>query len=526
MAGGINSRKNLFNITFRLSLPAPTSSLMAASAPIGIPRNTFQLCSKNLFLTFPQCDYPLADFVTSVKAFFTDLKILKGVASQEQHEDGNNHLHLFVSLEKQCRTRNVNYFDNLVVPPKHPNIVSRVKSQLKCIQYVIKDGTFEPLPDANSFDLQLYLMNAQSKKSTALSMIQSIQAGATIDQLDDEHPGYLLLHQASVQRYLDFLALKHLRQSRAQALQTVFRVCPANGHTTSSNEALASWMNSNIRQIRAHRTPQIWIKAGPGMGKTTLLNVLEDVLHLSIYRWPLDEKWFDGYSDGAFDLIVLDEYKAHKKITELNPILSGDRIPLSRRSQPPLVKRDNLPVMILSNYSPAECYHKASPMSLSTLTSRLIVIDFADTFIRIVPAEVVDLSGTESPITDAELDELFLSVDMPISTSPSPMSPSRTIVPLTLSQELDDPNNPYWYRPEYIAERDKRMRQDDPEPVPRLTRFQRSIHPKPHKRPRNNAVFYFETEAGESDPSSDDTGEDQYDVNDPFINDLLSSDSE
>ena len=66
-----------------------------------------------------------------------------------------------------------------------------------------------------------------------------------------------------------------------------------------------------------------------GIGKTTLVTMMEEIYSLSIYRWPKDERWWDLYGDGQYDLIVLDEFRSQKMITELNPILSGDPTTLS-----------------------------------------------------------------------------------------------------------------------------------------------------------------------------------------------------
>ena len=188
-----------------------------------------------------------------------------------------------------------------------------------------------------------------------------IQAGTSLDVVDDEEPGYMLMHLQQVQRYAAFVELKKKRSEFAQAQLRKVSVQPAESYSTSWNQQIASWLSRNIRQERVHRQKQMWIKAPPAAGKTSLLIWLEEVFNLSIYYWPKDEKWWDGYSDGCFDVIVLDEYRAQKMITELNPVLSGDPTPLSRRNAPPYIKRNILPVIIMSNFSPEEAYHKAHP---------------------------------------------------------------------------------------------------------------------------------------------------------------------
>lgn len=510
--------------------------------------SNFHLNSKNLFLTFPQCDYPLQDFCQKVKDFFAEkgFQIIKGVASQENHQDGNKHLHLYVNLDKQCQTKRANYFDSLVCPPKHPNIVSRLRGGAsKTIQYIIKDGNYQALPDSNSFDLDAYLEASSNKKSTKISLIvEMIERGErSLDEIDNEHPEYVALHKRSLQEYLAFRVLKDRRQSRVQAQQADFRVSPASGHMNSFNRDLASWLNQNIRtpMERPHRTAQLWLRAAPATGKTSLIKFLEREFTLSIYHWPKDEKWWDNYEDGCYDLIVLDEYKAHKKITELNPILSGDTTPLSRRGAPPILKKENLPVMILSNFLPQECYHKATPLQLAPLLSRLTVIDFGDHPIRIVKGEEPNYESTDSEleeimanISEPPGDEVFPSAQicpifLPPQSPPSPCTPPVASPQyLTLEEELD-PNSSFFFSNQYnreVTSRAKRVRAEqfiEPAKTIRLSRAMRSIQPKKHKRPRNNRFItdLLELDAECSDESE--SGDEQCRTSDDdFLDDSLS----
>ena len=137
-------------------------------------------------------------------------------------------------------------------------------------------------------------------------------------------------------------------------------VVPAPGYFNAWNNEIASWLTTNLRQKRKHRQKQLWIQGPGGIGKTTLVTMLEEIYSLSIYRWPKDERWWDLYGDGQYDLIVLDEFRSQKMITELNPILSGDPTTLSRRGMSPITKRDILPVIIMSNYTPEECFPSAN----------------------------------------------------------------------------------------------------------------------------------------------------------------------
>jgi len=341
------------------------------------PRRRFQIRSKTLFLTFPQCETPLKVFCERISEYFSPY-LTYGVASREDHEDGNHHLHAAICLNSKTTINNAHALDVLVLPHQHGDYSGRFKGgAVKAFEYVMKDGEYLPLPftDPPRFDLLTLALNLLKKKGKAQIVIELIQEGGSLDDLDDREPVFVMTNLRKLQEYFAFRSLKARRRAFAAGQLKKIHVQPAPGYWTSCNQLIASWLNANIRQPRIHRQKQLWVRSAPGAGKTSLLMMLEKVYDLSIYFWPLDEKWWDGYDDGAYDLIVLDEFKAQKRITELNPILSGDPKPISRRNRGPIVKRDMLPVIVMSNFYPAEAYHKASPSALAPLLERLTVVN-------------------------------------------------------------------------------------------------------------------------------------------------------
>ena len=74
---------------------------------------------------------------------------------------------------------------------------------------------------------------------------------------------------------------------------------------------------------------------------------------------PKDEDFYDGYEDGCYDLVVMDEFKSHKKIQFLNAWCDGQPLPL-RQKGCQSVKNDNLPLIVCSNFSIENCYHEGS----------------------------------------------------------------------------------------------------------------------------------------------------------------------
>lgn len=332
----------------------------------------FQLNTKTIFLTYPQCHTPLIDFHEQLLTRFGSL-LAQGVCSRELHMDGNPHLHAALMLKSSFRSVDPKVFDSLVVPPKHPNISGRFTGgPKKAFLYVMKDKDYLPLP--SDFALDEFVQTPKTDRAS-VEISNSILKGSTLDELVEQYPAYLLLHLTQVQRFMDYRTSLILRRGFAEAQMIPVRVQPADDFCTLWNSEIASWLNLNLRTQRAHRQKQLWISAGPATGKTSLVLWLEKTFKINVYYWPRDEKWWDGYSDDAYDLIVLDEYRAQKMITELNPILSGDPTPLSRRNAPPLVKRHNLPVLILSNFHPTCCYSKVMASQLAPLLDRLQLVE-------------------------------------------------------------------------------------------------------------------------------------------------------
>ena len=191
----------------------------------------------------------------------------------------------------------------------------------------------------------------------------------------ENNKDFMLLHGKQVRDYVAWRQERERRLKFAKAQAQKVFVVPAPGYFNAWNNEIASWLTTNLRQKRKHRQKQLWIQGPGGIGKTTLVTMMEEIYSLSIYRWPKDERWWDLYGDGQYDLIVLDEFRSQKMITELNPILSGDPTTLSRRGMSPITKRDILPVIIMSNYTPEECFPSANEHGkLEPLLDRITVV--------------------------------------------------------------------------------------------------------------------------------------------------------
>lgn len=233
---------------------------------------------------------------------------------------------------------------------------------------------------------------------------------------------------------------------------------------------------------------------------------------------PKTEDWNDLYNDGEYDLIVLDEYKGHKSIQFLNPWLSNDPQPVSRRGRPPVMKWEALPFIILSNYRPQDAYSNASPTSLEALMSRLKVIEFSE-------GELIRLEKTPpiDPSIDPNSDDSQLPVH-PIFQGPIELPPPPPPLPDPLDVHLcgtSDLNDGQWLlSSDYRKEASERISK-------RFQREKEALKSKPVKRIRRVYKF-FDLEASDSEKESEEEIEaiDAYDLNDPFINDSQDEDDD
>lgn len=96
----------------------------------------FRLQSKNLFLTYPQCDEDPQALIDALLVTLETRNPTYIVVCRETHEDGNLHLHALVCLTNKLDTNNSAYLD---FNGYHGNYQG-AKSVPASYKYVIKDG--------------------------------------------------------------------------------------------------------------------------------------------------------------------------------------------------------------------------------------------------------------------------------------------------------------------------------------------------------------------------------------------------
>jgi len=357
----------------------------------------FRLNGINLFLTYPQCSVP-SDFAEG--ALRSKLKHFEwAIIARENHADGHTHLHCFVHLSKPCNLTSPTCLD-LVCPGGivcHGNY-QVARDPKASLDYVCKDGDLRCCGTTLEAARNCFSVAGKKRNATELIM-EELDAGKDITEIGTDHPEHMTFIMLHMDRLINYHTQKTLAKARpaltfAKA-QTAFPPHP-------EDSLICQWLNRNLLKERPFSKKQLWIHGPTCHGKTTLKNKLSECLR--IYSVP-NEDFYDDYKDTLYDLIVFDEY-GHancKTIQWLNAFVDGSTTPLRQKGKQ-TVKRKNLPVIILSNMSMREVYHKCSEPIFATVARRFLEIELkAPMEVEIVTAEPgADTSTGNSDVIDLE----------------------------------------------------------------------------------------------------------------------------
>ncbi|AIF34806.1 replication-associated protein [Sewage-associated circular DNA virus-14] len=320
-----------------MEVPPPAYSPPPAAVSAEVVPRPFRLAGKAIFLTWPQNDVSKEDLMAKIVALW-EAKLSWAVVAEESHKSGEPHVHAIVQFAERLDLKNANpVLDALT--GKHGNYQS-VKSAKKVLRYVCKDGQYITHGEVPDFSEKPKLQDWAAKLI--------IEEQKTYRDLVREQPGFSMMQKRKLEEFIGW----NKRQKLADSLLP-WRVLTPKPSASPVHVALWTFLRENVLVPRTPRQAQLWLCGLPGVGKTRFLAYLR--ARLRVYDMPRSEDFYDEYEDGCFDLVVLDEYKAHKKIQFLNAWADGQPLPLRQKGSQ-LTKTDNLPLIIVSNYSIEEVY--------------------------------------------------------------------------------------------------------------------------------------------------------------------------
>lgn len=320
--------------------------------------SNFRYSAKHLFATFPKCSLPKQDALDRINQLYPCEWAL---VAAEAHADGTPHLHCVIRFTRTYTTRNCSHFDDIAGQHGNYTAPRNIKAVLA---YTQKDGDFitsGPVPTISD-------VSSTGRVSPSKAIADLIISGGSLIDCRNFDPGFYLTHVKFIKDLIFEVACEKLKLS---LLPWPGVEVPETG--SDCNKLLHKWLNKNVRKPREFKQPQLYLHGPPNIGKTSFVNTLSK--YLSVYHLPTDEDFYDSYSDSTYDIVVLDEFKAQKRITWLNLFLQGGPMTLRKKGSQ-IQKLFNIPVIILSNYSLHEAYSNSSQLALSSLYARVEIIEW------------------------------------------------------------------------------------------------------------------------------------------------------
>jgi len=335
--------KSAFNITSAFR-PIHTSYRLLLMPP--------KLDTKVVFITFPQNDTLPEVCLERIVSVETPHSLQWAVVAREQHLDGNNHLHCLLVFAERRRVL-LNHFDYIAT--KHGNYQS-ARSVRRTLAYVMKKGAFV----AHGIDPVKFLKEQEKGPKLCDEVAGRLMQGATAVDLLGTHPGFVLMHARKI---VDFQSLLHSKTLAAEipcVTGTIIAELPSTAFRQDFGPTI----------VRGFRTPGIWIYGPTGLGKTTFVRMLSETFRGYQIPYNNDHSLWD---DNNYDFSYCDEFKGQLTMTFLNEWIQGSVMHLNTKGGSK-VKRKNVLTIILSNFSPMDCYKNA--INIDPLLGRLHLLEF------------------------------------------------------------------------------------------------------------------------------------------------------
>ena len=280
---------------------------------------------KGWFITWPQCGWTKENVLVYLRKQFKTQGIKEYLICEEQHANGDPHLHAFIKLGKKKRW-SARMFDlppmedEERTKPYHAN-VQTAKSPYDVCHYVQKGGNY-----ISNFDIEKYL-----KKKGKMVKDDLLRDA---DELMDE--GILNPMQLSA-FYKNQMVYKMLLNQKRP-------------------------MPDQLPEKRRH----LWICGPSNTGKTTRLRLaMKNYASDGWFQIPTNNDWV-GYNNQKF--LYMDEFKGQISVQELNRICDGGAKVNIKGGSCQL--RWDVEVIICSNYTIDSCYAKVELEILKTLHNR------------------------------------------------------------------------------------------------------------------------------------------------------------
>lgn len=329
-------------------------------------RSSWKRYVTNVYFTYPKLD---GNLNIILKEFRKINDFSFAIICRELHKDGEAHIAGALRFKKRLMIDSLPY-DNVMGKPGH---FETVRSFPAAVRYCMKDGDFIYHGDISKYEKKIIL----SKSDRVAALLRSRNS---FEIIFEKYPGFCLTHFERIMKLNSYFKKYDVEE------KLPWPGCFSN---QIKDQPVVGWLNKNLFKSRDFKQKQLWLYGPTNVGKTHLVNSLN--AYCNVYHLPLED-WYCDYVNGKFDLVVGDEFKGHKTVTFLNKFLEGAPMPLKKKSDRGMLKKDNPPVLILSNLSIRDVYSKVDEELILALKGRFLEIKVEERMcIRFgCPTEVVE----------------------------------------------------------------------------------------------------------------------------------------
>lgn len=203
----------------------------------------FRFDTKTLYLTYAQCSLPKEEVYSQLAELLYPNDFEQYIIAEERHKDGNFHVHAYLVLHSQFRSRNAKALDltGLEGEKYHPHIQARVRSPTRCIAYCQKEGN--------------YLTNMTFEPST----------NPWTTMLEEARSGHIQQARLTIEQAKPRDSIIYSTQINTALLAALRSMAPiTTALTTDHYEAIPDW----------NRALSLIIEGPSGLGKTSLAKLL------------------------------------------------------------------------------------------------------------------------------------------------------------------------------------------------------------------------------------------------------------
>lgn len=325
----------------------------------------FRCNAKKHFVTFNKTETTKEWMAEKIKEKWGNQIKAMIIARETYKETEGHHIHLGIEWHKKKNIKDANLFDFLFMEGKrsqHASIEAMHGSMKQTKEYLSKEDK-DPLVIGELSE------TGEKKKGMTTLIAEAIAEGKTDQEINNMNPGFYLMHGKRIKEYRRETENWKNKDKKVDWEELV----PIDGMTDQELE-VQRWLNENIRKERRHKQAQLMIVGSPNSGKTSLVIALDSLVR--IYWMPTQEQFYDGWGDDDYDLAVFDEWNnVHHQHAWLMKLLEGGPSRMRYKGGSAL-KRNYLPIMILTNYTIAEMYSKK--VEEQALRARIKLVDCTD----------------------------------------------------------------------------------------------------------------------------------------------------